>query len=183
MARVLPGLESVQLCYDAGLTGKQIIAMQGPFSEQMNRTIIGEYGISALVMKESGKTGGADEKLRAAKAAGISCYVIRRPVENKQEVPAERAGAVPDVHVQGASDVSHATRKSQETETANYSVVSTFDELCRVLGEHLSVPVERRVSVRVSLASVTVMLQMAVSLCAFKQCPTLSRELTEFGTL
>ncbi len=124
VARVLPGLESVQLCYDAGLTGKQIIAMQGPFSEQMNRTIIEEYGISALVMKESGKTGGADEKLRAAKAVGISCYVIRRP--------------------DGASG---------ET-SANYRVVSTFDELCRVLGEHLSVPVERRVSVRVSLAGI-----------------------------
>ena len=70
VARVLPGMESVRLCYEAGLTGKQIIAMQGPFSERMNRAVIEEYGISVLVMKESGKTGGADEKVRAAKAAG-----------------------------------------------------------------------------------------------------------------
>ena len=34
--RVLPGEESIRLCTANGITGRQIIAMQGPFSAQMN---------------------------------------------------------------------------------------------------------------------------------------------------
>ena len=177
VARVLPGMESVRLCYEAGLTGKQIIAMQGPFSEQMNRAVIEEYGISALVMKESGKTGGADEKVRAAKAAGIPCYVIRRPMENAREMATLQcvsdetcapgaSGAVDGSCVSATRNVrematlqcvpenASAMRDVREPDPTNYCVVSSFEELCRVLSEHLSVPVERRVSVHVSLAGI-----------------------------
>jgi len=38
--RVLPGLESIGLCEKAGIRGKQILAMQGPFSEEMNLAMI-----------------------------------------------------------------------------------------------------------------------------------------------
>ena len=79
VVRVLPGRESMELCWKNGLEGKQIIAMQGPFTKEMNLATIRQYGITGLVMKESGKVGGADEKLEAAQEAGISCYVIRRP--------------------------------------------------------------------------------------------------------
>ena len=79
VVRVLPGKESMELCWKNGLEGKQIIAMQGPFTKEMNLATIRQYEITGLVMKESGKVGGADEKLEAAKEAGISCYVIRRP--------------------------------------------------------------------------------------------------------
>lgn len=78
IARVLPGMESLKLCYDAGLEGKQIIAMQGPFSKAMNLLQIKEYGISTLVTKQSGKNGGWDEKLLACKKAGINCFVIKK---------------------------------------------------------------------------------------------------------
>ena len=30
-ARVLPGIESLQLCMDCGIAGRQILALQGPF--------------------------------------------------------------------------------------------------------------------------------------------------------
>lgn len=158
VARVLPGMESVRLCYEAGLTGKQIIAMQGPFSEQMNRAVIEEYGISALVMKESGKTGGADEKVRAAKAAGIPCYVIRRPMENAREM-ATLQSMSDETCAPGASGAVDgscvsATRDAREPDPTNYCVVSSFEELCRVLSEHLSVLVESRVFVHVSLAGI-----------------------------
>lgn len=81
IVRVLPGEESLRLCREAGLSGRQIIAMQGPFSVEMNLAVIHQYDIRILVTKESGHTGGADAKMKAAAEAGISCYVIRRPPE------------------------------------------------------------------------------------------------------
>ena len=41
--RVLPGLESLSLCIEQGIKGKQIIAMQGPFSTEMNEAMIRQY--------------------------------------------------------------------------------------------------------------------------------------------
>ena len=129
VVRVLPGLESIRLCYDAGLEGKQIIAMQGPFSEQMNRAIIKEYGISVLVTKESGKTGGADEKISAAKNACIKCFVIRRP----QEVVGQGGAAQKPVAVIS---------------------VSTIDELCRAMETRLSLHIGAKSRLLVTLAGI-----------------------------
>ena len=163
VARVLPGMESLRLCYDAGLTGKQIIAMQGPFSEQMNRTIIEEYGISVLVMKESGKTGGADEKIRAAKAAGIGCYVIRRPrilddadVSTVGQDSSELSGVALDSSKESAFAFVEADNSSASHESAfqNYCVVSSIGELCRTLEKCLSGSVTWRISLHVSLAGI-----------------------------
>ena len=81
VVRVLPGMESLGLCYEAGLEGKQIIAMQGPFSHDMNKVMIKQYDIKHLVTKESGKTGGEDTKLTAAMEMGINVSVIERPVQ------------------------------------------------------------------------------------------------------
>ena len=77
IARVLPAMESLKLCYENNLEGKQIIAMQGPFSENMNINQIEEYGISVLVTKESGKAGGTDSKISASLKKGIKCIVIK----------------------------------------------------------------------------------------------------------
>lgn len=85
VVRVLPGMESLELCYKNNLEGKQIIAMQGPFSKNMNIAQIEEYGISVLVTKESGKTGGADLKIQAALEKGIQCIVIKNPSGTKNE--------------------------------------------------------------------------------------------------
>ena len=79
VVRVLPGMESLKLCYDAGLDGKQIIAMQGPFSESMNLAIYEQYGIEHLVTKESGINGGFAEKVSSAVKAGVKVHVIERP--------------------------------------------------------------------------------------------------------
>lgn len=81
VVRVIPGLESLKLCLDAGLMGNQIIAMQGPFSQEMNETIIKEYGICHLVSKESGVTGGVNEKTEAARKLGIKLHILKRPDE------------------------------------------------------------------------------------------------------
>ncbi|MBQ6376308.1 MAG: precorrin-6A reductase [Lachnospiraceae bacterium] len=79
--RVLPSEESIALCREAGFDGKHIIAMQGPFSEEMNGLLLRETGAQYLVTKESGKPGGFAEKMRAAKKAGAKVIVIRRPEE------------------------------------------------------------------------------------------------------
>lgn len=81
--RVLPGLESLSLCVEQGIKGKQIIAMQGPFSTEMNEAMIRQYGISCLVTKQSGASGGYFEKLEAAKKTGISVFTIGHPGEDE----------------------------------------------------------------------------------------------------
>lgn len=86
VVRVLPGRDSLELCYENGLAGKQIIAMQGPFNKEMNLATIHQYEIACLVTKESGKTGGVDEKMQASMEAGIPCYVLKKP-ENSSEFP------------------------------------------------------------------------------------------------
>lgn len=79
VVRVLPGLESITLCHEAGLNGKQIVAMQGPFSKEMNEATYSQYHIRHAVTKESGTIGGFDTKILAAEAVGAVVHVIRRP--------------------------------------------------------------------------------------------------------
>ena len=81
--RVLPGMESLALCAEQGIYGKQIIAMQGPFTVEMNVAIIRQYQISHLVTKESGASGGYYEKWKAAEQTGTQVFVIGRPKERE----------------------------------------------------------------------------------------------------
>ena len=78
-ARVLPSPESLQACAGAGLTGKQIFAMQGPFGTDMNCALIRHAHASWLLTKETGATGGYPEKIEAAQKCGIRAVVIRTP--------------------------------------------------------------------------------------------------------
>ena len=75
--RILPGRESLELCMDQGIKGRQILALQGPFSTEMNAAILKQYDIHHMVTKNSGRTGGYQEKLEAAKILGIPVYVIQ----------------------------------------------------------------------------------------------------------
>ena len=80
--RVLPSAESISFCAKQGIYGKRVIAMQGPFTAEMNESILHQFDISCLVTKESGKSGGYSEKLAAAKRAGTKVFVIGRPQES-----------------------------------------------------------------------------------------------------
>lgn len=77
--RVLPSMESYALCMEQGVRGKQIIAMQGPFTSELNEAMLHQYDISCLVTKQSGRSGGYAEKLEAAQRAGIPVFVIGQP--------------------------------------------------------------------------------------------------------
>ena len=81
--RVLPNMESLSLCTEQGICGKQIIAMQGPFTTEMNEAIVHQYEITYLVTKESGVLGGYQEKINAAKRTGTKIFVIGCPEEGE----------------------------------------------------------------------------------------------------
>ena len=78
-ARVLPLEDSVAACRSAGLTGPHILAMQGPFSREMNEAMLRAVSARWLVTKESGAAGGFEEKVEAARRAGAGLVVIGRP--------------------------------------------------------------------------------------------------------
>jgi len=84
-ARVLPTQESLQACAEAGLAGKQIFAMQGPFDVEMNCAQIHYAGASWLLTKETGAAGGFPEKTEAVRRCGIRAVVIRTPLGNEAQ--------------------------------------------------------------------------------------------------
>lgn len=79
--RVLPSTESLLICMEQGICAKQILAMQGPFTVELNEALIHQYKISCLVTKESGVTGGYPEKIKAAQKTGAQVFVIGCPAE------------------------------------------------------------------------------------------------------
>ena len=81
VVRVLPGADSIKICQENNIAGKQIIAMQGPFSQAMNEVIMKEYEIDIMVTKESGHAGGQMEKVMAAKKCGVLICMIGCPKE------------------------------------------------------------------------------------------------------
>ena len=78
-ARVLPARDSILACTDAGLAGRQIFAMQGPFDTEMNCALIRHAGAQWLLTKETGSAGGYPQKLEAVQKCGIRAVVIRTP--------------------------------------------------------------------------------------------------------
>lgn len=79
--RVLPAGASIAACEGAGIPHRNIIAMQGPFSQELNEALIRQFHIAYLVTKDGGGAGGFPEKVRAAKNTGIELVLIRRPEE------------------------------------------------------------------------------------------------------
>ncbi len=79
VARVLPDPKILEHCLAIGLAPKDIIAVQGPFSYEMNLAMFREYKADVLVTKDSGRTGGTDAKLKAARQIDIPAVVIERP--------------------------------------------------------------------------------------------------------
>ncbi len=82
-ARVLSTPQVTKACADLGFEGKHLICMQGPFSEELNVAMMRQIDAAYLVTKESGKAGGFEEKIAAAKKAGAKVVVIGRPTLEK----------------------------------------------------------------------------------------------------
>lgn len=79
VARMLPRRDNMEKCEELGVEQKNIIAMQGPFSREMNEALYRQYGTTVMVTKESGKTGSVDEKVETALQMGIDVVLISRP--------------------------------------------------------------------------------------------------------
>ena len=81
-ARVLSLPQVVSDCGDLGFYGNHLMAMQGPFSVEMNVAMLHAVGAAWMVTKESGTAGGFEEKALAAGQAGAGLIVIGRPEED-----------------------------------------------------------------------------------------------------
>jgi precorrin-6A/cobalt-precorrin-6A reductase len=77
--RVLDAPESLAACRAAGIAEERIIAGRGPFTLEENLAAIRRFGIGVIVTKESGRAGGLEAKLAAARRANCLVVVIRRP--------------------------------------------------------------------------------------------------------
>lgn len=69
--RILPKWEMLKKVEEVGVLPKNIIAVQGPFSKNMNIATIEEYNIKYLITKKSGNSGGELEKLEACREKNI----------------------------------------------------------------------------------------------------------------
>ncbi|UQZ85783.1 Precorrin-6A reductase [Paenibacillus konkukensis] len=79
VARMLPRRDNMEKCEELGLEQKNIVAMQGPFSRELNKALYEHYKVTLMITKESGKVGAVDEKLESALELGIETIVIGRP--------------------------------------------------------------------------------------------------------
>lgn len=80
-ARVLSTCEAVSESVRTGFEGRHLIAMQGPFSVEMNVALLNQTQAAYFVTKETGAAGGFEEKAEAARQAGAVLIVIGRPDE------------------------------------------------------------------------------------------------------
>lgn len=80
--RILPMISSIQACLDINVSLNKLIAIQGPFSKQLNIALLNEYKISYLVTKNTGINGGLAEKIAAAKQLNIKLIVIEAKSED-----------------------------------------------------------------------------------------------------
>ncbi len=79
--RILPAIESISIAHNEGVVIKDIVAVLGPFSKEYNELMFKEYKVDYCVTKDSGKKGGLEEKISAAKALGVKLILIGREKE------------------------------------------------------------------------------------------------------
>ena len=77
--RISPKRDMAKKCEHVRVLPKNIIAMQGPFSKNMNKAMIEQYDIKYLVTKQAGDTGGEREKIEAADEMNIEVVFLTRP--------------------------------------------------------------------------------------------------------
>ncbi|MGN0144446.1 MAG: cobalt-precorrin-6A reductase [Clostridium sp.] len=80
--RILPSVTVLQRLLDNGVKVKDIIAMQGPVSYELEIGFIKQFDIKAILTKDSGIEGGILEKYKAAEKLGIKLIVIEKPEFN-----------------------------------------------------------------------------------------------------
>lgn len=105
-ARVLPSAASLEACFEVGISPSHVVAMQGPFSKEMNVACLKAAKADYMVTKESGRNGGYDEKIEACLECGVTPIVIGKPKEREgisfREAAERFCGSVkPEVFIVG----------------------------------------------------------------------------------
>lgn len=76
--RILPTTESITKVRNAGVGIEDIVAMMGPFSEEINISMLRFFDAEYMVLKDSGEAGGTYEKLSACEKTNVTPIVIGR---------------------------------------------------------------------------------------------------------
>ena len=84
VVRVLPEHSIIKKCQDLGIGPKDIVALHGPFSKQINKALFKMYKASVIVTKDSGKAGGTDTKINAALSLKIPIVIVKRNIQDCQ---------------------------------------------------------------------------------------------------
>lgn len=82
VVRVLPEGRLVQKCQDMGIPPRNIVAMQGQFSKEVNRVFFKFYNADIILTRDSGSAGGTDTKISAALELGLEIVLIKRNTAN-----------------------------------------------------------------------------------------------------
>ncbi|WP_298199999.1 precorrin-6A/cobalt-precorrin-6A reductase [Desulfosporosinus sp.] len=82
VVRVLPEGRLVQKCQDMGIPPRDIVAMQGQFSKEINHALFKFYGVDILLTRDSGSAGGTDTKISAALELGIETVLVKKNKTN-----------------------------------------------------------------------------------------------------
>ncbi|MGL4847758.1 MAG: cobalt-precorrin-6A reductase [Clostridium sp.] len=77
--RILPMWQVLKKLTEGGIDLGDIIAIKGPFSIELNRGIIKEYNIKAIITKDSGIEGSVDSKVNAILEANGKIILINKP--------------------------------------------------------------------------------------------------------
>lgn len=80
--RILPKWDMVKRCEDNNILPKNIVAIQGPFTEAMNIAMIEQFKIKYLITKRAGDTGGEREKVSACDKTDVEIiYLDKKEME------------------------------------------------------------------------------------------------------
>ena len=82
--RVLPTAQVLVRCESLGFKPYQIIAAQGPFSQEWDEAMFKQLKIEVVVAKESGQVGGTLEKVQACLSLNIPLIILKRPATEAQ---------------------------------------------------------------------------------------------------
>ncbi len=83
--RILPVTESLLIAEKENIHMRDLLAMVGPFSKEMNMEMLKHFNAKYCVLKDSGPPGGTIEKLKACEELGIEAIIIGRDEEVGQE--------------------------------------------------------------------------------------------------
>ncbi len=78
--RVLPDAETLTRIIELGYDIKKVIAMQGPFSRELNKALYETTNAKYMVTKDTGNAGGFLDKVEPAIECGVEALVVNRAV-------------------------------------------------------------------------------------------------------